>query len=237
MYLKQINILGFIISFSLLFCHVALSQDGNNTKSKANGTQEEIFIPFTRGIKVGVDVFKPVGELLDDKKLSYEFVVDWNIYTNFFLSVKAGYQDRDFKNEKISTSAQGGFFKAGVYYNFLDRKLGKNDVFYIGGHYGFSILSQSMSHILKDKNSKNTLKQDIPRTQYVPHWLSVSLGINIEVLPFVFFGWEATVSNIIVGRYVEGIDVIHLPGVGEHNDGVGFTFIYTVSFFIPFEAI
>ncbi len=234
--MKKTNILEFTISFILFFCNVSLSQNTYKATPKGNHTQKaEVHIPFTKGIKIGVDLYKPIREFFNDQKLAYELIAKWNIYTNFFSSTQIGYEQRDFKNDKISTSGQGFFFKTGIHYNFLNRHPTKNDVFYIGGHYGFSIFSQSMKHTIQDKITQTKLKQNIPKTQYTPHWLSMCVGIDVEILPFIFFGWEVAISSIVANRYVNGIDAIYIPGIGEHNDGVSFSFIYTISAFIPFE--
>ena len=208
------------IIFLLTFVNV-LSQV--QPKDSLTTTQDDIVYKSPYGIRVGVDISKPIKASVDGN------------YNNGFEIIG------DFTN----STAKGSYIRLGVNYNLYENWLDMNNEIFGGFRYGFSIFNQTL-HSFTPNNvngegngipyfSSNTIVSNTTSNLNI-HWTEFLLGFKVETFKNLFFGASFSYKIAISIKEPENFKTLYAPGFNRIFDsGTGFGFNYTISYLIPFS--
>ncbi|GAA4647730.1 DUF6048 family protein [Pontixanthobacter gangjinensis] len=192
------------------------------------------------GIRLGVDISKPVRSLLDDTYSGIEVVGDYRIYKNFYIASELGTEKRTFEGDNIETFTNGSYIKVGGDYNAYENWLEMQNAIFVGVRYGFATFSQTLDeyriYTSSDYFGPDFREDDTETTGLTASWAEVMIGIKVEVLNNLFLSANVQLKRRIGQNSPSNFDNLAIPGFGRTYDSgeFGAGFGYTVSYLIPF---
>ncbi len=225
---------------SLLFICVSTSicaQEQENEKTTPTDTTGQ---KASYGLRVGIDLSKPIRSFLDDNYSGLEIVGDFRISNNYYIATELGNETRtvtDFTN--IDVTSKGSYIKAGFNYNAYNNWLGMNNLIYAGARAGFSTFTQELtSYTISTSNTffEEDLRTDTREFDGLNAvWLEFQLGIQAELFANLYLGLNVQIKNRVAATEPDGFENVYIPGFGKTTDeskfGVGYG--YTLSYLIP----
>ncbi|WP_299213041.1 DUF6048 family protein [uncultured Dokdonia sp.] len=192
------------------------------------------------GLRVGIDLSKPIRSFLDDNYSGLEIVGDFRVSSNYYVAAELGNETRtvdDFTN--IDVTSKGSYIKAGFNYNAYNNWLGMNNLIYAGVRAGFSTFTQELnSYTISTSNTffEEDLRTDSREFNGLSTvWLEFQLGIQAELFSNLYLGINLQIKNRVTETEPDGFENVYIPGFGKTTDaskfGVGYG--YTLSYLIP----
>tara|TARA_R110001583_G_scaffold58714_2_gene174818 strand:- start:5388 stop:6080 length:693 start_codon:yes stop_codon:yes gene_type:complete len=224
--MTQRHILIFIIS---LFINFTV-----NSQEK----QDSIKTKVSYGIRVGVDISKPIISFLDSDRKGLELTGDIKVAENYYAAVELGYEDALKAEDYFNFTAKGSFVKIGINYNAYENWKGMNNEIYIGTRYAFSLFSQTLNSFTPNSKSTYFIADEItPNTEFNDlnaHWIEFLFGMKVETFKNLFLGAQFSIKKMLSTKEPENFKNLYIPGFNQvslNNIGVGFN--YTLSYNIP----
>jgi hypothetical protein len=222
----QRHILLFFIS--LFYVSAAISQVENDT----------IKIKEKYGIRIGVDLSKPIHSIFETESKGFEIVSDFRFLKNYYAAVELGIIDKTTNEDYINFTTKGSYFKVGINYNAYENWVGMNNEIYVGLRYGLSFFDQTLNNYTPNVKGTYFIAETLePNTQFsdlTAHWVEFVFGMKVETFKNLYLGVSISFNNLISTTDPENFKNLHVPGFNRvylNNTGVGFN--YTLSYLIP----
>lgn len=229
--MKQAPTFLFFISFLLVFAPRVRSQEASPTDS--------IAYPEQYGLRVGVDLSKPIRSLIDENYKGFEILGDYRLYEDYYVAVEFGNETFLYDEPNLQVETQGSYFKIGANYNAYNNWLGMQNSIYVGLRYGFASFSETLEQYSIYTGSDyfepdvRVLNQEY--NGLTASWLEFQFGIKTEVLHNVYLGIHAELKRRLNQQTPMGFDNLYIPGFHKTYErskfGVGWG--YSISYFIP----
>lgn len=232
--MKKIPIYIFIIS---LFLGGIIS--GFAQSSDAEQQADSLVYKERYGIRVGLDLSKPVRSFIDKNYSGFEVHGDFRITNKLFPAVEIGFEEFDFEENYFSTNSKGAYTKIGVNYNAYSNWIGMQNEIYAGLRYGFATYSETLyDYTVYDKDHYFEEDYRVVNQKFNnlnTHWLELQIGIKAEILHNLYLGAHVEVKRILFGKNPDNFDNLWIPGYNrKYQDspfGVGWG--YSLSYLIP----
>lgn len=228
--MKRKHILIFSIS---LFCisFTSLAQETVSTDSIA---QIEKY-----GIRVGVDLAKPIRTLLEDGYSGFEIMGDFRVTKRFYAAVELGNEKKDWTEPYVSAKIAGSYAKIGFDYNAYQNWLGMENSINIGLRYGFSNFKQDLeSYRIYTSDPifpSETILSSMEYSGMTAHWAELIIGIKTEILNNLYLSVNLQLKRKIAESELDNFANLYIPGFNRTYDysefGVGYG--YSISYLIP----
>ena len=191
------------------------------------------------GLRLGVDLSKPLRTLLEDGYSGFEIVGDFRVSKKFYAAVELGNEKKDWVEPYVSSKTSGSYAKIGFDYNAYENWLGMSNSINMGLRYGFSTFSQELLsyRIYTDNPAFPTQTITDPKefTGLTAHWTEFILSVKVEVLKNFYVSLNAQLKIMLNEEEPENFGNLYVPGFNRTYDyskfGVGYG--YTVSYLIP----
>lgn len=189
------------------------------------------------GLRVGIDVVRPILSIAGDDMKGFEIVGDYRLTKRFYLATELGFRDQTRQEDYFNFSTKGQYIKLGVDYNAYKNWLGMENMIVVGLRYGFSTFSQSINEYTINSDPFVPVRTETEGITYdglTGHWAELVLGLKVEVLHNIFLGVSFRGNTLISSKEPENFKNLYIPGferVFVNNNG--FSFNYTVSYLIP----
>ncbi len=216
--------------FFFLSCSTIFAQLGKSAQDTA--TYKDRY-----GLRVGLDVVRPIYSLFSDDTKGFEIVGDYRVAKRLYLATELGYRDQTTQEDFFNFSTKGQYIKAGVDYNAYKNWIGMENMIVVGLRYGFSTFNQSVNQYAINADPFVPVVTEPEGNTYdglTAHWAELVLGLKVEVLHNVFLGVSFRGNTLISVTKVDNFKNLYIPGferVFVNNNG--FSFNYTVSYLIP----
>ena len=213
---------------------------GVSVKAQQTPAQDSINYQEKYGIRVGVDISKPIRTLLDDNYSGIELVGDYRVYKNFYISSELGTEKITFEGDNIETYTNGSYIKVGGDYNAYENWLEMQNAIFVGVRYGFATFSQTLDqyqiYTSSDYFGPDIREDNTETTGLTASWAEVMIGIKVEVLNNLYLSANVQLKRRIGQNSPSNFDNLAIPGFGRTYDSgeFGAGFGYTVSYLIPF---
>ncbi|MDO5104595.1 DUF6048 family protein [Capnocytophaga sp.] len=194
------------------------------------------------GVRVGIDLSKPLRSFLDKDYYGIELVGDYRINYKFYAAAELGMEQKITVEDFYSYKTQGQFIRFGIDYNTYGNWYGMENMIYVGGRYGFSLFSQELTSYSIHKDNQywtenisgtnpNWLRTYGGRSA---HWLEVILGMKVELLKNLFAGASIRLGFLVANPYSD-FPNYWIPGFNRIREGsrFGASYNYTVTYLIP----
>ena len=212
--------------------------NAQETNKDTLGTETETSKDFY-GLRIGVDLSKPIRSLVDDDYSGLEFVGDFRIRKNYYLAAELGNEQRTSDLPNIENITSGSYLKAGFNYNAYENWYGMNNLIYVGVRAGFSTFNQELESFTV--YTDNTIFPDDLRTESQEFkglnatWLELKFGFEVELFSNIYLGVNAQLKRTITTTEPDGYTNLFIPGFGKvtEESSVGVGYGYTISYLIP----
>lgn len=228
--------LKFFISF--LFCIVFV--DGFSQKQpKSEEKKDTIIYKTGYGLRVGIDISKPILSLIDKSYSGFEIIGDYRISKNWYVATELGYEDEITFEDYTQSTSKGSYIRLGTNYNAYQNWLDMNNEIYVGGRYGFSLFDQTLNNYTPNVSTtyfpSEIRETPIETTGLTAHWLEFQLGIKVETFKNLFIGFHGSYKVAVSVDDPADFKTLYAPGFNRvFSSGTGFGFNYTISYLIPF---
>ena len=230
--MKLQRILVFFISF---FCCAAqvLAQQKDEVANDSIPRIEKY------GLRVGVDLAKPLRTLIEDGYSGFEIMGDFRVTKKFYAALELGNEKKDWNEPYINTKTSGTYAKVGFDYNAYENWLGMENAITLGLRYGFSTFKQELlSYRIYTNNPAFPTETITTPQEYsglTAHWAELIVGIKTEILNNLYLSINAQLKRKITEQQPDTFENLYIPGFHRTYDyskfGVGYG--YSVSYLIP----
>ena len=228
--MRKKPILLFIIS--LIF--TVLSSSAQN--EKANDTISKI---QKYGLRVGVDLAKPLRTLVENGYSGFEIMGDFRVTKKFYAALELGNEKKDWIEPYLSSKTSGSYAKIGFDYNAYENWLGMQNSINLGLRYGFSTFSQELLsyRIYTDNPVFPVEVVNIPFefNDLTAHWAEFIFSLKTEVINNLYLSINLQLKRKLAETQPENFDNLYIPGFNRTYDysefGVGYG--YTISYLVP----
>jgi len=199
------------------------------------------------GLRVGVDLSRPVLSFFNEDYTGLEFVGDYRLKENLFIAAELGNEKRTDTEGVASTAlynytTSGNYLKLGVDYNTYGNWYGEQNFVTIGGRYAFSTFSQTLNNY-RIFNSNRFFSEDFPDLVNSPEefsglnasWLEFVVGIKVELFTNIYAGMSVRLAYLVTNKNDDRFPNLWIPGFNKVTDGSNFGvgYNYSISYFIP----
>tara|TARA_R110001592_G_scaffold45508_3_gene145535 strand:+ start:9614 stop:10300 length:687 start_codon:yes stop_codon:yes gene_type:complete len=224
--------LKYFISFCLVI--TTISNFAQEKESK-----DSISIKNMYGLRLGIDISKPIMGMIDSNSSGLEFVADYRISKNWYIAAELGTQKEITVEDYTNSTSNGSFYKIGFNYNAYENWLDMNNEIFVGFRYATSSFEQTLnsytSNTESDYFSGNTLSTPITTKGLNAHWTEFVMGIKVETFKNLFLGFSFSYKIMLSLKQPTNFKTLYVPGFNRvFETETGFGFNYTVSYTIPF---
>ena len=204
------------------------------------GKTEQDTVPYKDryGLRVGIDIVRPIVSMFDDDKIGFEIVGDYRIAKRFYLASELGYREHTRQEDFFNFSTKGQYIKVGVDYNAYKNWLGMENMIVVGLRYGFSTFSQRVNQYTINADPFIPVRTETEGILYDGlngQWAELVLGLKVEVLHNFFLGVSFRGNTLISSQEPDNFKNLYIPGFERvYVNNNGFSFNYTISYLIPF---
>ena len=205
-----------------------------------NSQQKQDTIKETEsyGIRVGIDLNRPLNSFLQSETKGLELVGDIRVLKNYYAAFEIGFLDKTTTEDYINFTTKGSYIKAGFNYNAYKNWKGMNNEIYIGLRYGLSFFNQTLNSYTPNVRGTYIIPTTLePATEFndlTAQWIEFVFGIKVETYKNLYLGVGVSFNNLINTTDPENFKTLYIPGFNRvflNNAGIGFN--YTLSYLIP----
>ena len=191
------------------------------------------------GLRVGIDLSKPLRTILDDRYQGFAILGDFRIKDRYYVAAELGTETRDFNEPTYDAQVQGSYLKTGINYNAYSNWEGMSNLIYVGLHVGFSTFNQDLNNYTI--YTTNTFFEPDVRTDPRNYsnlnliWAELQMGIQVELFNNLYMGLNVQLKRILSQKSPDNFTNLYAPGYNkvtfENVYGAGYG--YTISYLIP----
>ena len=234
--MNHLRMYKFTISLLFLFfvCNIHAQQERDSIVG------DSITYKTNYGLRVGIDLSKPIRSLLQNYTSGLEIVGDYRISKNWYLAAEIGVEEFTSNEDFTNLTSKGNYVKFGMNFNSYKNWLDMNNEIFVGFRYGFASYSETLNSY--QINTGNSLfPADIVNTPtfedgLMAHWSELVMGFRAEVYNNVFLSFSASYKILIYNNDPINFKSHYAPGFNRiYASNTGFGFNYTISYLIPFR--
>ena len=210
----------FISILVLLCCTLGIAQsEPIDLQQKDTVKQKEAY-----GLRVGVDLSRPVLSFTNDDYTGIEFVGDYRLTQKIWLAAELGNEKRTDQEDLYNFTTSGSYLKLGVAFSSFSQTLNNYQIFDSDRYFspdGFATGSTTAEEFTGRNAS----------------WIEMVGGMKAELFANIYLGLSIRLAHLITqnDKNLERFPNLWIPGYNKVTDnakwGVGFN--YSISYFIP----
>jgi len=206
--------------------------------SYAQQTKDSIKSIQNYGIRIGIDLSKPIATIFDSQNKGIEIVSDIRILNNYYIATEIGTTTKTTNEDFINFTTKGSYIKAGFNYNAYKNWVGMRNEIYVGIRYGLSFFNQTLNSYTPNVNGTYFIAEPIePNTKFdglTAQWYELVFGMKVETFKNLYLGTSVSFNKMLSTKEPENFKNLYVPGFNRvflNNSGVSFN--YTLSYLIP----
>ncbi|MDG1573166.1 DUF6048 family protein [Robiginitalea sp. M366] len=206
------------------------------------------------GLRVGVDLSRPVRGLLDDTYQGLELTGDFRLSYKWYLAAELGNESWEVSELLDNTdqvniqnlytfTSSGSYLKAGFDYNTYENWYGMNNSIFAGARVGFSSFSTDLDSYSLYNSNRYWNPEGFPAGSGAPQnlsglnaaWVEMLLGVKAELFANLYLGASVRIGMLVSRKESDVMPHIWIPGFNRVTEGSSFGagFNYTLSYLIP----
>ena len=227
--------LKFFIKTCLLIIFVNVSAQQKNDSIP----KDSIVYKTNYGLRLGIDISKPIRSILQDYNSGLEIVGDYRISKKWYAAAELGNEKFTTIEDFTNSTSRGSYIKIGLNYNSYKNWLDMNNEIFTGFRYGFATFEQTLNNYQINSNPLlPSLTNNTPYTEngLTAHWSEILLGFRAEVYSNIFITFSGSYKIMISLKDPVNFKTHYAPGFNRvYTSNTGFGFNYTISYLIPFR--
>ena len=227
--------LKYYINFLIfLFCGCIWAQNEVETDSLAT--------EIRYGVRLGVDMSKPIRMLIDPDYKGLELVGDYRLTRNLYIAGELGNETKKVDRDAVHFETSGSYLKLGIDYNVYDNWAGMDNLIVVGFRYGFSQHSQALlgyNLLNNDRYWQEDNRIALPTPNRFDglngHWIELQLGLKAELFRNLYMGLSIQMHRLLKDKDPENYENLFIPGFNKvlTDNPYGAGLNYTISYQIP----
>lgn len=202
--------------------------------------KDSIVYKTNYGLRLGIDISKPIKALFSNSYNGFEIVGDYRIKKNFYIATEIGFEEETSEEDYTNSTSKGNYIRLGFNYNTYKNWLDMNNEIYLGYRYGFSTFKQTLNSYTPNVNTQyfpaNTITTPITTTGLNAHWSEFVIGFRTETFKNFFITFSGSYKIMMSVKEPENFKTLYSPGFNRiFETGTGFGFNYTLTYLIPFQ--
>jgi hypothetical protein len=194
------------------------------------------------GLRIGLDVSKPLRMLLEDDYQGFEIAADFRLTKKFYIAAELGNEKKTVNDDQLNFTTEGSFAKLGFDFNAYENWFGMQNSIFVGMRYGFSTHTQTLNSYTIYQTNQHvddiSVLTQTPGTEFSSlngHWIEIVAGIKVELYDNIYMGFSLRLNRLLSTKEPENFQNLFIPGFNkittDSNIGAGFN--YTISYSIP----
>ena len=194
------------------------------------------------GLRVGIDISKPIRMLIEPGYKGFELVGDYRLTKNFYIAGEFGNEIKNVSQDAVHFETSGSFLKLGADYNVYDNWRGMDNLIVVGFRYGVSQHKQTLlsyNRLINDRywDEDNIINLSEPITYegLTGNWIELHLGFKAELLRNLYMGVSLQMHRLLSDKDPENFENLFIPGFNKvlTNNSYGAGINYTISYQLP----
>ena len=212
-------------AFILLLAVSARAQADSAATPKKKKSEEH----YGKQLRFGFDISKPVINLVQHTRASYEVSVDYYLRHEIYAVAEGGFGSADYDYPDLSYRSSNSFFRVGIDKTLITRLASSDwDAAFIGARYGVAFINrQEASYTIIDSLWGATTGI-IPAKTFTAHWVEVTGGVRVELLRNIIAGWNIRGRFLLNENAFRELSPVFIAGYGKGDK----TTIFDFNFFI-----
>ena len=221
--------------FLLLISFSTLAQ----TESEIESIPDSLRIKKKYGLRVGLDLSKPIRTFFDDDYSGFEIVADYRLTKDLYIAGEFGIEETTTATDYLDVTASGTYFKAGVDYNVYTNWLDMDNMIYGGLRVGGSTFKQTRNSFTTYQTNHYwepfTSNNSVEFSGLTAIWTEIIVGIKAEILNNLYMGLNIQFKYMLTQDQPDNFENLFVPGYNRTYDSgrFGFGYGYTISYRIP----
>lgn len=192
------------------------------------------------GLRLGVDISKPIISFIEEDFSGFEVVADYRIKGQLYAALEFGSTHKTTNEDYMNFTTDGSYVKIGINYNVYQNWVGMNNQIFFGARYGLSFFNQTLNYYTPNVYGLYfDGETQTPGTEYTDlnaSWLEIVTGLKVETLKNLFLGFNFSVNFLSKTEDPENFKNLFIPGFNRvYLNDMGWGFTFTVSYLIPFS--
>ncbi len=211
-----------------------------------NKKQDSLVYKTNYGLRVGIDISKPLRMQFNSNYSGLELVGDYRLSKNFYAAVELGFEEETTREDFTNSTAKGNYARLGFNYNAYQNWLDMNNEIFLGFRLGLSTFSQTLNNYTPNTNSgsetdplyfpPNLITTPTTANGLNAQWSEFVVGIKVETLKNLFISFSGSYKILINIKDPDNFKSLFSPGFNRvFASNTGFGFNYTLSYLIPFK--
>ena len=236
--MKEKRTIKYFISLSLVLL-ISFSTIAQSESETTELVTDSLRFKKKYGLRVGLDLSKPIRSFFDDEYSGFELVADYRITKDLYIAGEFGIEEKDVVTDYLDVTSSGSYFKVGVDYNLYGNWLDMDNMIYSGLRVGASTFKQTRNSYTVyqtnqywDPYTDNTSKEFSGLSAI---WTEVIIGIKAEMLNNLFMGLNIQFKYMLSQDEPNEFENLYVPGYNRTYDSgaFGFGYAYTITYRIP----
>ena len=225
--------------FFIKICFLVFFASTSAQQKNDSIPKDSIVYKTNYGLRLGIDISKPIRALLQDYNSGIEIVGDYRISKKWYVAAELGNEKFTTNEDFTSSTSKGSYMKIGLNYNSYNNWLDMNNEIFTGIRYGLATFEQTLNNYQINSNPVlPTLINNIPNTEngLTAHWTELLLGFRAEVYSNIFITFSGSYKIMVSLKDPVNFKTHFAPGFNRvYASNTGFGFNYTISYLIPFR--
>ena len=191
------------------------------------------------GLRVGIDLSKPLRTFLQEDYQGFEILGDYRIYEDYYLAAEIGNEQIPFNGDNLQVISRGSYIKLGADYNAYQNWAGMENLIIVGLRYGFATFNQTLEEYTIYTDTQffppNIIEDPVEFTGLNSSWLELVVGTKVELFQNLYLGATVQLKRRLFQKAPDNFDNIVIPGFNRTYDGstFGVGYSYNISYLIP----
>ncbi len=175
------------------------------------------------GIRIGVNLVRPLMVFADPARFGIEGVLDINMGPDYFAVAESGFSRRNLDEPDYHLKETGFFLRLGADRNYYSNF---NDVVGVGARLGLSLYNRSAPFISVEPGYWDGYTGALSSETFLRQWAEVVFVLKTEIFTNIFMGWNLRGKLLLFDQEDEHLNERFIPGfgAGETNSKLGFDF-------------
>ena len=227
------------LKYFIKICFFIIFVSASAQQSNDSIPKDSIVYKTNYGLRLGIDISKPIRSLLQDYNSGLEIVGDYRISKKWYVAAELGNEKFITREDFTNSTSKGSYLKIGLNYNSYNNWLDMNNEIFTGFRYGFAVFDQILNNYQINSNPVlPALITNEPNTVkgLSAHWSEIVLGFRAEVYSNFFLTFSGSYKIMVSLKDPVNFKTHYAPGFNRvYTSNTGFGFNYTISYLIPFR--
>lgn len=188
-------------------------------------------------LRFSFDIAKPVINLLQDTRRSYEFAIDYYYRNEVYLALEGGFGSAGYHYPDLNYDTRNAFLRAG-FDKTLIKRIGNADwdMAFFGLRYALAPIHRDVATYTIGDSVWGSSVATVAATNQLAHWVELTGGIKVELLQHFMLGWNLRGRFLLNETSFRELRPVFIAGFGRGDRSTVFDFNIFVSYSLRWDG-